>query len=535
MAKAIMIQGTMSNAGKSLLATGLCRIFRQDGYKVAPFKAQNMALNSFITKEGLEMGRAQVAQAEAAGVEPSVLMNPVLLKPTNSTSSQVILNGEVFDNLNAMEYRERRSQIIPAIEKAYRTLDEQYDIIVIEGAGSPAEINLQKNDISNMFMAHLAKAPVLLAGDIDRGGVFASLVGTMALFPEEDRAMVKGTLINKFRGDRTILQPGLDMLEERIGIPTVGVVPYLHVDIDDEDSITERFNKKKEIGLIDIAVIRLPKISNFTDFNVLEYAPGVTLRYVETRAELGNPDLIILPGTKNTMEDLLAIRQNGLEGAVLKHAAAGKPVFGVCGGFQMMGEVLEDPCGIEHGGTLKGMGLLPARTIFEPQKTRTRVEGAFLEDVPGIFSGLSGVDFYGYEIHMGQTEVLPEAGTAMSAGAALTGPEGTAETASRANPLAAGAVKPLLEIKELSGKPASQIAGMCRGNVYGSYIHGIFDGEGVAKTIVSALYKSKGLDESAVTGLDVAAYKETQYDLLAAAMRESVDMEAVYRILNEGV
>ena len=312
MAKAIKIQGTMSNAGKSLLAAGLCRIFRQDGYKVAPFKAQNMALNSFITKEGLEMGRAQVVQAEAAGIEPSVLMNPVLLKPTNDTSSQVIINGEVSSNMSAKEYYKRKREIVPEIKKAYNILDSQYDIIVIEGAGSPAEINLQENDIVNMFMAKLAKAPVLLAGDIDRGGVFASLVGTMMLFSEEDRAMVKGTIINKFRGDRTILQPGLDMLEEKIQVPTVGVIPYLHVDIDDEDSLTERVSRNNTVGLIDIAVIRVPRISNFTDFNVLEYAPGVTLRYVNSAADLGNPDMILLPGTKNTMEDLLWMRQCGL-------------------------------------------------------------------------------------------------------------------------------------------------------------------------------------------------------------------------------
>ncbi|MEG1584681.1 MAG: cobyric acid synthase, partial [Anaerovorax sp.] len=265
MAKAIMIQGTMSNAGKSLLAAGLCRIFKQDGYKVAPFKSQNMALNSFITKEGLEMGRAQVVQAEAAGIEPSVLMNPILLKPTNDMASQVIVNGEVHGNMNAKDYYKRKREMVPAIHKAYETLAAEYDIIVIEGAGSPAEINLQENDIVNMYMAKLAKAPVLLAGDIDRGGVFASLVGTMALFSEEDRKMVKGTIINKFRGDKTILQPGLDMLEKLISVPAVGVVPYLHVDIDDEDSLTERFSRKQKPGLIDIAVIRLPRISNFTD------------------------------------------------------------------------------------------------------------------------------------------------------------------------------------------------------------------------------------------------------------------------------
>ena len=505
MAKAIMIQGTMSNAGKSLIAAGLCRIFKQDGYKVAPFKAQNMALNSFITKEGLEMGRAQVVQAEAAGIEPSVLMNPILLKPTNDTSSQVIVNGEVYSNMSAQEYYKRKREIVPEIMKAYKELDSQYDIIVIEGAGSPAEINLKENDVVNMFMAKQAKAPVLLAGDIDRGGVFASLVGTMMLFDDSERNMVKGILINKFRGDKTILQPGLDMLEERIHVPTLGVIPYLHVDIDDEDSLTERFDKKGEVGLIDIAVIRLPRISNFTDFNVLEYVPGVTLRYVKTVAELKNPDLIILPGTKNTMEDLLWMRQSGLEASVLKHAAENRPIFGVCGGYQMLGEELSDPYGVEAGGTIAGMGLLPAKTIFEKEKTRTQIKGRFLSDISGIFANLSQVEIEGYEIHMGQTEILD------------------------------GQSGHLAVLEEISGKAAKESVGMCRGNIYGSYIHGIFDQEDVAKTLVAALYKEKGLDCEELAGLNVQAYKEQQYDLLAQGIRENINMELLYQILEKGV
>lgn len=510
MAKAIMVQGTMSNAGKSLLVAGLCRIFKQDGYKVAPFKSQNMALNSFITKEGLEMGRAQVVQAEAAGIEPSVLMNPILLKPTNDTSSQVIINGEVSSNMSATEYYKRKREIVPEIEKAYQALAEEYDIIVIEGAGSPAEINLQENDIVNMFMAKLAKAPVLLAGDIDRGGVFASLVGTMILFSEEDRARVKGTIINKFRGDRNILQPGLDMLEEKIKVPAIGVVPYLDVDIDDEDSLTERFDRKESIGLIDLVVIRVPRISNFTDFNVLEYAPGVTLRYVNTVGELGNPDMIILPGTKNTMEDLLWMRQCGLEAAVLKHAASGKAIFGICGGFQMLGETLADPHGVESGGTITGLGLLPAETIFEKEKTRTQAKGSFTSSISGIFSDLSGVKLEGYEIHMGQTELLESHPRLKSVGC-------------------------LTQITELSGVPCDKLVGMCCGNVYGSYVHGIFDKEEVTKTIISALYRSKGLDESVVASLDVVKYKELQYDKLAEQMRANMDMDAIYRILEEGI
>ena len=281
MAKTIMIQGTMSNAGKSLLAAGLCRVLKQDGYRVAPFKSQNMALNSFITKDGGEMGRAQVVQAEAAGIEPDVRMNPILLKPTTDVGSQVIVNGRVQGNMPAMEYYRRKRDFIPAVMEAYESLAREYDIIVIEGAGSPAEINLQENDIVNMGLARMVDAPVLLVGDIDRGGVFAQLYGTVALQSEEDRRRIKGVVVNKFRGDRAILEPGLKTLEELCGVPVAGVVPYLHVDIDDEDSLSERFGRDKEPRLIDIAVIRLPRISNFTDFSPLERCENVSLRYVE--------------------------------------------------------------------------------------------------------------------------------------------------------------------------------------------------------------------------------------------------------------
>lgn len=500
MAKAIMVQGTMSNAGKSLVAAGLCRIFKQDGYKVAPFKAQNMALNSFITKEGLEMGRAQVTQAEAAGVEPSVLMNPILLKPTNDTSSQVIVNGEVRDNMSATAYYKHKRELVSAVKDSYDRLDAEYDIIVLEGAGSPAEINLRENDIVNMFMAKLAKAPVLLVGDIDRGGVFASLVGTMQLFTPDERDLVKGILINKFRGDLSILQPGLEQLSDIIDKPVTGVIPYMHLDIDDEDSLTERFYKKDVTGAVDLAVMRVPRISNFTDFNVLESMPGVTVRYVDTVASLGDPDMILLPGTKNTMADLLWMRQNGLEASLLKHAAAGKPVFGICGGYQMLGKVLKDPYNVEHGGEMAGIGLLPSVTVFEEEKVRTRVSGTF-EKVEGIFAGLTGVDFEGYEIHMG-TSTLDEGNV-------------------------------LSSIAE-DGKP-SKADGLNSGNVYGSYVHGIFDCEAVAKTVISALLREKGLSDEDVIAIDMDAYKQQQYDLLADGIRNNIDMDAVYKILEQGV
>ncbi len=291
MAKKIMIQGTMSNSGKSFVAAALCRILRQDGYSVAPFKSQNMALNSYITKDGLEIGRAQAMQAEAAGIAPTVDMNPILLKPTSQMGSQVIVNGEVFGNLKAMDYYRRKTEFIPAVREAFERLESQFDAIVLEGAGSPAEINLRDNDIVNMGMAKIANAPVLLVGDIDRGGVFASLYGTVSLLEPEERARIKGLVINKFRGDVKILEPGLRMIEERLHIPVVGVIPMEQIDLDDEDSLSDRLVRTKAQDGLDVAVIHLPHISNFTDFNALEHYDGVSLRYVDRPAHLGQPDL----------------------------------------------------------------------------------------------------------------------------------------------------------------------------------------------------------------------------------------------------
>lgn len=497
MAKSIMIQGTMSNAGKSIIAAGLCRIFKQDGYKVAPFKAQNMALNSFITKEGLEMGRAQVVQAEAAGIEPSVLMNPILLKPTNDMSSQVIVNGEVWENLNAKDYYSHKKQLVPHVKKAFDKLAEENDIIVIEGAGSPAEINLKENDIVNMFMAKLVNAPVILVGDIDRGGVFASLLGTLMLFDDEEKSLVKGLLINKFRGDISILEPGLETLENLTDKKVVGVVPMVDVDIDEEDSLARKLEYKGEgVALIDIVVIRTPRISNFTDFSVFDSFPQVNVRYVRNINEYGNPDMVIIPGTKNTMEDLLWMRENGLESCVKKSAGKGKPVFGICGGYQMLGQTLSDPHNVEHGGTINGIGLLPTETTFEMQKVRTRVNGKF-ENVTGIFKGLEGVEIEGYEIHMGISKLL----------------EG----------------KNMNKIATINGEEKED--GLSCENVYGSYVHGIFDKEDVAPTIVKALLKEKGYDSENITTIDVNEYKEMQYDKLAAEMRKSLDMEYIYEVM----
>lgn len=502
MAKVIMVQGTMSNAGKSLIVAGLCRIFAQDGYRVAPFKSQNMALNSYITEDGLEMGRAQVMQAEAAGVKPSVLMNPILLKPTNDVGSQVIVKGEVLGNMRARDYFAYKKKLVPTICEAFSELEKQADIIVMEGAGSPAEINLKSDDIVNMGLAKLVDAPVLLVGDIDRGGVFAQLLGTLILLEEDEKARVKGLIINKFRGDKTILDPGVEMLEERSHIPVVGVAPYLDIQVEDEDSLTERFDRKQEVDLIDIAVIRVPRISNFTDFNPFESIPGVSLRYVQHVSELKNPDMIILPGTKNTMEDLLWMRVNGLEATVLKEAARGKIIFGICGGYQMLGETLSDPHHVEAGGTIKGMGLLPMDTVFAENKTRTRVSGKFL-DLDGELAALSGAELEGYEIHMGETVLKENAGHCVSIEDHVS-----------------GAVK--------------EDGAYCK-NVCGTYVHGVFDREDVAEAIVRALGEKKGLDVSEMTGVDFAAFKETQYDILAAELRKHLDMKKIYDILEQGI
>ena len=487
MAKNIMIQGTMSNAGKSLLCAGLCRILRQDGYRVAPFKSQNMALNSFITKDGGEMGRAQVVQAEAAGIEPDVRMNPILLKPTTDVGSQVIVAGQVQGNMRAMEYYRRKPEYIPAILEAYNSLASEYDIIVIEGAGSPAEINLKQEDIVNMGLAKLVDAPVLLVGDIDRGGVFAQLYGTVALLEEDERKRIKGTIVNKFRGDRSILEPGIRILEELCGVPVAGVIPYTHVDIDDEDSLTERFARTTERKLLDIAVIRLPRISNFTDFAPFERYANVSLRYVERVADLHSPDMILIPGTKSTIADLKWLRQSGLEAAILKAASAGTLIFGICGGYQMLGRRISDPDRVEAAGTteIQGLGLLDMDTVFLGEKVQTQVAGTF-DGVTGLLSGLNGMDYTGYEIHMGCSQ---------------------------------------------EKKPPLQ----GRSNVYGSYIHGVFDAPGVSDGILKALCAKKGLDFSALGTFDLQEYKERQYNMLADAVRGGLDMELVYRVINREV
>lgn len=474
----IMIQGTMSNAGKSLICAGLCRALSNRGYQVAPFKSQNMALNSFITESGEEMGRAQVVQAEAARKVPSALMNPILLKPTTDVGSQVIVGGKSIGNYSAAEYFKMKKTLVPQILQAYEALAMENDIIVIEGAGSPAEINLKTQDIVNMGMAEMVDAPVLLIGDIDRGGVFAQLYGTVALLEESEKARIKGLIINKFRGDVGILQSGLDMIEELTNKPIIGVVPFAKVDIDDEDSLSSRIAPNSQIKDIDIAIVRLPRMSNFTDFAVFERFENLSTRYVEKPSELKNPDLIIIPGTKSTIEDLKWLKTSGFESLIAKHVAAGGALFGICGGFQMLGGEIFDKACVEGGGKIQGLGYLDMKTVFQAEKHTTQTSGV-LDSVSGIFSCLSGKEFVGYEIHNGISDVDENI--------------------------------------------------IAKGNVYGSYIHGIFDGENIARDMLLAIAKNKGV-EIDLENFDESAYKNAQYDKLAKIIEESMDVERVIQI-----
>ena len=486
-ARCIMVQGTMSGAGKSLVCAALCRIFAQDGYRVAPFKSQNMALNSFVTRDGLEMGRAQVVQAQAAGIEPDVRMNPILLKPSSDVGSQVIVNGEVRGQMRAADYFRYKKSLVPEIMAAYDSLAEDVDIIVIEGAGSPAEINLKSEDIVNMGLAKLVDAPVVLVGDIDRGGVFAQLYGTVALLEAEERARICGLLINKFRGDVEILRPGLAMLEEKTHLPVLGVVPYLRVDIEDEDSLSDRLGETQAVRALDIAIVRLPHVSNFTDFMPLEQDSRLGVRYVDSVRRLGTPDLVILPGTKNTIDDLLWLRQCGLETAIQKLAASGAPVLGVCGGYQMLGEQLDDPLGTESGRaqTVRGLGLLPVRTTFGAEKRRAQVAAT-------ATAPFDGVQLTGYEIHTGRSEV---------AGAPFcTRADGSAE-------------------------------GCVCGEVFGTYLHGLFDTGELTEALAAALCRKKGIDPAVAEVIPMDEYRARQFDALADGVRAAVDMDALYRAM----
>lgn len=507
-ARTIMVQGTASHVGKSVLVAALCRIFYQDGYRVAPFKSQNMALNSFVTKEGGEMGRAQVVQAESAGLEPNVDMNPILLKPTGNASSQVVVLGRPIGNLSAHHYHtDYAPKAIDIISRALDRLRSCYDLIVIEGAGSPAEVNLQEHEIVNMRIARMAGAPVLLAADIDKGGALASVVGTLELLAPGDRERVAGTIINKFRGDLSLFQPAVDFLEKKTGKPVFGVVPYFQgFRVQEEDTVSEDRSRALQVTAgdwVDVAVIHLPHISNFTDFDPLEDEPDVRLRYVGRGAGLGRPDLIVLPGSKNTLEDLAYLRQSGLAAQMVEQAGAGTPVIGLCGGFQMLGRELHDPLHTESAiPSLGGLGLLDTITTFDPDKITTQVEAEVTGS--GFFlNGASSVRVCGYEIHMGRTEILPGSSSAFT-------------------------------ITVRSGEKVSLPDGAVSGDglVMGTYIHGVFDNDAFRRHVINALRLKKGLGLPA-DGAAVPAYGQRQrdYDKLAAVVRASLDMDRIYAVL----
>ena len=478
--KSIMLQGTGSSVGKSMLCAALCRIFREDGLRVAPFKSQNMALNSFATKEGLEMGRAQVTQAQAAGVEPSVEMNPILLKPTSDKKSQVICLGKPIGNMGAVEYHNYKPNLRKLVKDTYDSLESKYDVVVIEGAGSPAEINLKEGDLVNMWMA------------------FASLYGTVMLLEPQERARIRGMIVNKFRGDVRILEPGLRMIEEKVGIPVIGVVPWTDADIEDEDSVSERLTAVSGTGEITVAVVRLRHISNFTDFQALSLHPGVTLKYALRPGDLEGADVVILPGTKNTIDDLIDLRNRNMLAPIVRHARAGKLLLGVCGGYQMLGQALRDPHGVESAAPqVAGLGLLDMAVTFETEKRTVQAEGT-LTDAVDWLAPLAGAKIEGYEIHSG--------------------------------------VNAFGEGVRFWMTPA----GACNaaGNVLGTYLHGLFDDGVLADALVRRARRLKGLPESPVSAeqaaVSMAAYREEQFDKLAKAVRESLDMEKVYAILRGG-
>jgi adenosylcobyric acid synthase len=498
-----MVQGTGSSVGKSIIVAGLCRIFCQDGWHVAPFKSQNMALNSFVTKDGKEMGRAQVVQAQAAGVEPDVDMNPILLKPEADAKSQVVVFGKPAMTVKATEYYKYTPSLLRIALQALERLRTGYEIVVIEGAGSPAEINLREREIANMRIAREVHAPVLLVGDIDRGGVFASLVGTLALLEQEEKALVKGFIINKFRGDIRILQPGLEQLERLTGLPVLGVVPYFRgFVVPEEDDIYRDIGSAGGSHSLRIAVIHLPHISNSTDFEVLQQETGVHLYYVETATQLGNPHLIIIPGSKTTVSDLGAICQSGLAGEIVRKAKAGTPVIGICGGFQMLGAKICDPCHVEsEKDEVEGLGLLNVTTTFSREKRTSQIRARVVSG-KGLLSAMEGINFTGYEIHMGQ---------------------------SRGDGLAA----PFVITEEYGGQGGYTDGAMSEnGFVLGTYIHGLFDDSAFRRAILDGLRRYYGLPPVEGTSFLVG---EALYDRLAQELRQSLNLKLIYEILNESV
>ncbi len=499
-----MIQGTGSYVGKSLLCAGLCRLFRQEGLRVAPFKAQNMALNSFVTTDGGEIGRAQAVQAEAAGLEPTVDMNPVLLKPSTDVDAQVVLRGRVWGRVRAGDYDRYMAAAWPAVEESHARLAAAHDLLVIEGAGSPAEVNLRDRDIVNMRVAHLADAPVLLVGDIDRGGVFAALVGTLELLRGADRDRVRGFVINKFRGDRALLDPGLRFLEARTGRPVLGVIPYLpNLAVPEEDgvSVEESLARRRGgDGAVRVGVVLLPHIANFTDFDALAAEPAVGVRYLTSPDEVAGVDAVVLPGTKNTIGDLLWLRQRGLADAVRRHREAGGLVVGVCGGFQMLGCRVEDPWRMETDlGGLDGLGFLDVTTTLGREKATFRVLARPLDGSPLAGAGPSA----GYEIHLGETARGP-------------------------------AAAPVFSLRREGGRDDEILDGGMApdGRTWGTYVHGLFDDGPVRRAFANWVRVRRGLRPmEGPAGPSAAAVRSAAYDRLAETLRLHVDVASIRWLL----
>lgn len=485
----IMVQGTGSSVGKSLLVAALCRIFKEDGYSVCPYKSQNMSLNSYITLDGKEMGRAQVLQAYAAGIEPQAYMNPILLKPTSDKKCQVIVNGKVYGNTDAIGYHNIKDTFKAMLKKDFEKLEKDFDIVVMEGAGSPAEINLRDNDIVNMGMAELVDAPVVIVGDIDKGGVFASLAGTLLLLTDSEKERVKGVIINKFRGDIELLTPGIDMLEDIIKKPCLGVVPYFHNNLEDEDGYM--FNMNKTVNNdIDIAVIHLNHISNFTDVDALKIEADVSVRFITRKEEFGNPDLLIIPGSKNTIEDLLTLRNLGLDKEIIKYSSKGR-ILGICGGYQMMGQEILDPHEIESNTVeINGLGIIPSVTTMTTEKTMTRVNG---------ITSL-GTKVYGYEIHMGETSYREEA-------------------------------NPLVVIKEFNGNICNKNDGYISNDkrIMATYLHGILDSDKVRESILNPIRIEKGFKMRKSPKYE--SFRDIEIKKLAEIVRQSIDIKKLYEIM----
>ena len=498
---AIMVLGTGSHVGKSLLTTALCRIFSQTGFQVAPFKAQNMSLNSAATPEGLEIGRAQALQAEAAGIPASVHMNPVLLKPSSDLTSQIVVRGKIFAQFSAEDYfRRRNEELLPIIRESYETLASQFELMLLEGAGSPAEINLKDRDIVNLRMARIAGARCILVGDIDRGGVFASIFGTLALLESAERELIDGFVINKFQGDIRLLMPGIRQLEERVGKPCLGVIPFIpDLCLDEEDGVALESiapvrwgNDNPPQRRLRVAILRFPSISNFTDFDPLLAEPSVEAKFCRTKDEIGAADLVFLPGSKQTVNDLLWMRESGLEQAVRSHSKSGL-IFAICGGMQMLGVAIDDPHGIETGGTVHGLGLLPIRTTMNPEKITRQASGEVVDQI--VFGeSLKGVAVQGYEIHVGETEYQP------------------------------GAV-PFSRIVR-SGPLRDEVLDGCahlNGRIVGTYLHGILNDDGFRHALLGAARSACGL-----APVEMVAWKQLrdrEFERLAQAVASAVDLK----------